>query len=589
MMGRRMLAIGAVAATLAALPTAAGAATITVTTASDVSAVECTLRDAIVAANTNSPKGACPAGQPGPVVDLIDFSLPAPSTIALGSALPTVTSEVSIVGPGAEQLTISGGNAHRVFNFSLAATASASGLTITEGRATEGAGIENNGTLTLEQVAVVANVAGVEGGANTFPEGGGIRSGGDLTLMRSTVSGNIAIGTGGTNQNAPEGGGIFNNNGTLIIEESTISGNTATAIAGAGGTTNAVGGGILNSSGTLSVERSTISGNSASATGSTTFNTAQGGGIADGNSPSTAVRIENSTIAGNSAAATGKGSLSSQGGGLTSYGSSVAISSSTIVGNSAVTGASVFVFKVPTVLNTIVADPLGGGKSCSAPVESGGYNLEDGTSCGFTKPTDKPKTDPMLSPAGLADNGGPTPTIAFLPGSPAINQGLSEPGETTDQRGLSRPVLYPGIPVTNPGSNGADIGAFELQVPVSPAPEAPVVPTVPAGKPVRDLRVRVKCPTGAKPGGCKFTLQGVSAKPPKPGRKGTGHGRAKKPVAETAVAKIKLAPGHSALVTLKPKPKYALSLEAATKIIVRETETVKGITRTTYRTLRLVP
>ena len=31
--------------------------------------------------------------------------------------------------------------------------------------------------------------------------------------------------------------------------------------------------------------------------------------------------------------------------------------------------------------------------------------------------------DPMLDPAGLQDNGGPTKTIALLSGSPAINAG----------------------------------------------------------------------------------------------------------------------------------------------------------------------
>jgi hypothetical protein len=589
-MGRRVLAIGAVAATLVAVPAAAGAATITVTTASDVSVVQCTLRDAIVAANTDSAKDACPAGQPAPVSDLIEFALPAPSTIALGSALPTVTSGVSIVGPGAGQLTISGGNAHRVLDFSAAATASVSAVTITEGSEAEGAGIENNGTLTLDQVAVVGNVAAVEGGANTFPEGGGIRSGGDLTLTRSTVSGNSAIGKGGTNQNAPDGGGIFNNSGTLTIEESTVSGNVARAVAGAGGTTNAVGGGILNSTGTLSLRRSTVSGNSAGASGSASFNTAQGGGIFNGNSPTVAVTIEDSTISDNSAGAKGSGALESEGGGLTSYGSSVAIASSTIVGNSAVTGANVFVAKVPVVSNTIVADPLGGGESCTAHVQSAGFNLEDGTSCGFTQPSDQPKTDPLLSPAGLADNGGPTPTIALALGSPAIDQGLSGPGETTDQRGLPRPVLYPGVPVTTPGSNAADIGAFELQVPIPPIP--PTTPTTsPAPAPTqpstRPLRVRVSCPKGVKPGGCRFALQVVSAKPRRTKGKG-GRVRVIKPTPESALARLKLAAGKSALVTLSPKPRFAAKLEAAAKLLVREAVTVKGRTHAGYRRLKVV-
>lgn len=586
-MGRRMLAVGVVVVALAAMPAAAMGATITVTTASDVSASECTLRDAIAASNTNSPKGACPAGQAAPIVDSIEFSLPSPSTIALGSTLPNVNGLVSIAGPGAGALTVSGLGARRVFNVTSGATATISGLTVTEGREVEGAGIENNGTLTLQGVAVVGNVAVVEGGASTFPTGAGINSGGPLTLVDSTVAGNSAIGSGGTSQNGPEGGGIHNNGSTLVIAESTVSGNTAKAVAGAGGTTNAVGGGILNSSGTLIVERSTISGNSVSASGSTTFNTAQGAGIAGNNSLTTVMSIKGSTLTGNSAVATGKGTLISEGGAMTVYGPSNSIGSSTIAGNSAGIGANIFVGTVPTLRNTIVADPLGGGKSCSAALETGGYNLDDGTSCGFVEPTDKQNTDPMLSPAGLADNGGPTPTIALLLGSPAIDQGLSGPEETADQRGLPRPILYPGVPVVTAGSDGADIGAFELQPPVPPATANVIAPVTPI-KAAALLRVRVKCPSSAKPGGCAFKLQALSAKPPKRSHKGGKSKSAKKTVAETGVAKVKLGAGKSALVTLKPKPKYAAKLEAASKILVREVETVKGVTTTTYRRLKLV-
>jgi hypothetical protein len=68
--------------------------------------------------------------------------------------------------------------------------------------------------------------------------------------------------------------------------------------------------------------------------------------------------------------------------------------------------------------------------------------------------------DPLLSP--LRDNGGPTWTIALLPGSPAIDAGVSA-GLTTDQRGRFRPIDDPTI--TNaPGGDGCDIGALELQL-----------------------------------------------------------------------------------------------------------------------------
>jgi hypothetical protein len=56
--------------------------------------------------------------------------------------------------------------------------------------------------------------------------------------------------------------------------------------------------------------------------------------------------------------------------------------------------------------------------------------------------------DPKLGP--LADNGGPTLTMALLPGSPAIDAGNTSLAPATDQRGFSRPA---GL--------AADIGAFE--------------------------------------------------------------------------------------------------------------------------------
>ena len=62
--------------------------------------------------------------------------------------------------------------------------------------------------------------------------------------------------------------------------------------------------------------------------------------------------------------------------------------------------------------------------------------------------------------AALANNGGPTPTMALLAGSPAIDQGSAVAGVATDQRGFSRVVDFTSI--LNSG-DGSDIGAFELE------------------------------------------------------------------------------------------------------------------------------
>ncbi len=66
--------------------------------------------------------------------------------------------------------------------------------------------------------------------------------------------------------------------------------------------------------------------------------------------------------------------------------------------------------------------------------------------------------DPKLGP--LQANGGPTLTMAPLPGSPVINAG-SAPFESipTDQRGMTRDYVLPGYP--SPG-DGSDLGAVEI-------------------------------------------------------------------------------------------------------------------------------
>jgi hypothetical protein len=68
-----------------------------------------------------------------------------------------------------------------------------------------------------------------------------------------------------------------------------------------------------------------------------------------------------------------------------------------------------------------------------------------------------PSADPRLDPAGLQDNGGPTKTIALQLGSPAIDAAVAANCPATDQRGIARPQ-----------GPGCDIGAFELEVAVTP-------------------------------------------------------------------------------------------------------------------------
>jgi hypothetical protein len=77
-----------------------------------------------------------------------------------------------------------------------------------------------------------------------------------------------------------------------------------------------------------------------------------------------------------------------------------------------------------------------------------GHNLSSDATCGFNNVGSLNNTDPMLGP--LTNNGGPTLTMALLPGSPAIDAGDSSAAPATDQRGFPRPA---GL--------ASDIGAFE--------------------------------------------------------------------------------------------------------------------------------
>jgi hypothetical protein len=166
-------------------------------------------------------------------------------TITLQSALPAISSDVSMVGPGANTLSLSGNGLNQVFDIQNTATAAISGLTITDGSSgSNGGGIENDGTLALTNCTVSDSSA--SGG------GGGIDNTGTLTLTASTVSGNTS---------ANDAGGI-ENTGTLVLVDSTIAGNSANS---------GVGGGI-NNAGAMTSINSTIADNSA-------FN---GGGIENG-------------------------------------------------------------------------------------------------------------------------------------------------------------------------------------------------------------------------------------------------------------------------------------------------------------------
>ena len=294
---------------------AAGAAT-TLHVTSTANAGAGSLRDQIAAAN------------PG---DTIDFQVS--GTITLTSGEIAFNKALTITGPGASTLTISGNDASRIFDINGAAV-TISGLTLAHGSsASSGAAVASSGALTVSDDVFDHNASGDDGGAidataalsvtnSTFTNnttddwGGAILADGasaPVDITGSTFSGNTAGDTGGAIAVQDEGAttisgstfsgntashagavGVFYN-GTTSISGSTFSGNTAN---GSSNQRPGIGGAIdVYSSAAVSISSSTVSGNTASA---------EGGGISlyqiDG-----AATIDGTTVSGNSSQSGGGG------------------------------------------------------------------------------------------------------------------------------------------------------------------------------------------------------------------------------------------------------------------------------------------
>ena len=172
--------------------------------------------------------------------------------------------------------------------------------------------------------------------------------------------------------------------------------------------------------------------------------------------------MTNSTIGGNKAVGFGRPVMNAGfGGGIYNSGA-LTVSNTTISGNSAREGGGgIYTTGTTSLQNTIVSSSSGG--NCagqSGKLSSLGYNLSSDDTCGFKGDGDLNNTNPTLGP--LQNNGGPTATMALLPGSQAIDAG-NPSGCTdglghllkTDQRGMPRP--------DKEDSGGCDMGAYERQ------------------------------------------------------------------------------------------------------------------------------
>jgi CSLREA domain-containing protein len=439
------------------------AASWTVTTTTDSNDAACTvslcsLRDAIAAASSG---------------DSIIFGGGVIGTITLSSQL-NINTSMTITGPGSGNLSVSGNDLVRVFVILGAYNVNISGLTITHGHVSNdsGGGIYNSvagSVLTLDQDVISYNQAVESPGPSSW--GGGIANFGSAIITNSTLSYN-SVGF--------LGGGLFNNDGaSLSMTNVIVDHNQATGTSGAAG-------GLMIRPGSVTLNNVSITNNSAAqstggldAVGTMTItsslianNTSAGntGGVffADGNS-AVAITMTNVTVTGNSAA--------SYAGGISVYfqngATALTINNTTIAKNlitsSASTGGLLALNTAPLVQNTIILENtiIAGNTSsgvttpndCNGTINSQDYNLIQTPTvfCTFTGTTTHNVTgqDPLL--VTLAQNDGPTQTMALPAASPAVDAGNNATCSTVDQRGHSRPKDGNGT-----GMKVCDIGAFEL-------------------------------------------------------------------------------------------------------------------------------
>ncbi|NUM81805.1 hypothetical protein HUU42_13490, partial [bacterium] len=208
--------------------------------------------------NTNdtgagSLRSAISAAAPGDTV-VFNAGL-AGQTILLTSGELTINQNLTIIGLGAANLTISGNSASRIFFITGGVTVNITKLMIRDGFATgftHGGGIHNEfSTVNLDSCILFSNLADIS------DYGGGIYTSGDMTIMRSIIDSN----------EADYGGGIYNDGGIVTVQQSAVIHNLARLD----------GGGFYNfNDNTINLYASTLSHNYAAGSGGGFYNTSTG-------------------------------------------------------------------------------------------------------------------------------------------------------------------------------------------------------------------------------------------------------------------------------------------------------------------------
>ena len=245
------------------------------------------------------------------------------STITLTQGEIAINEPMYISGPGADQLTISGNDAYRIFDISTAPNApisvTVSGLTLAHGMTGGGGGAiyASYVSLTVQDSVVEYSTAYI-GGAVYSAGGSGLASA--CRVLRTTIRKNSAHYAAGI---------AFADGASIDVSDSTISSNTASRAAG---------GALLRGVPSITIERSQVSGNRA--------NLLSGGGLeiyAPGGVSSVS-QISNSAFSGNYA--------KNDGGGLSLFDAAATLTHVTVSGNSAYSGGGIFALDTRVTVTT---------------------------------------------------------------------------------------------------------------------------------------------------------------------------------------------------------------------------------------------
>jgi fibronectin-binding autotransporter adhesin len=448
--------------------------------------------------------------------DTIDFAPELTGqTIIFGLGEIVIDRDLTIQGPGADQLVLSGNGQSRVFSVDGPGTLSVtlSGLTLSAG----------SGTSAPTADAASGTAADVGGGAirnadenltlagtilsdnhTTGPGGAVLSQGGSLTLQNSTVRDNTSDADGGAvavtggsilvegttlsgNSAAGRGGALATSGASVIVRDSTVAGNTATTL----------GGGLsLAGAGTVTVERTTIRDNTATTRGGGGIHLAVGGEVilrdstlsgnraGDGTgdngggilveSAGGPVTLIDSTLSGNTATGAGGGlSLQQASGSFRVLNSTITLNQATEAGGGLrVSAGATLTLLESTIVAGNTANSTGPDVSSAGTIASAQNNLVENAIAGNQPAAQSGNLFGVSARLGpLQDNGGPTSTHALLTGSPARDAGSNPDGVQSDQRGTGFDRV---------GNERADIGAVESDtvVPTASLADAPDVTTL---------------------------------------------------------------------------------------------------------------